>query len=271
MARPAKDPQEKPLNSQDMLRLLEKRYPKAQGFVFLSEVGDSTGSSVNRHADAVVMQTWPSRGIALEGFEIKVSRSDLVRELENPRKADGVGKYCSTWWLVLSKTSLMDGLVIPATWGILVAAKRERLEVVRLPKVVKKPKEWTPAFIAALVRNASEGNGVDAARREAREEGFREGQQYSERLQASTAERLEHLEAKVKAFDDGFGRGFGMQHAGSDRAREFGRHARAWMNLSGEKIDAIKRLADEIATVSGDLKKAVLSYEASKDVMLPAP
>lgn len=270
MAKPAKDPQEKPLNSRDMLRLLEKRYPKLQGFVFLSEVGDGTGVNVNRYADAVVLQTWPSRGIAIEGFEIKVSRSDLIRELENPRKADGVGKYCSAWWLVLSKASLMDGLVIPATWGILVAAKKERLDVVRQPKVVKKPKEWSPTFIAAMIRNASEGNGVEAARREAREEGFREGQQYSERQQASTIERLKHLEEKVKAFDEGFGRGFGMQHAGPDRARDFGRHARAWMSLSGEKIEAIKRLAYEISTVSVDLEKAVSNYEA-KDMMPPAP
>lgn len=259
MAKPA----EKPLTSQDMLNLLEKRYPKTQGFVFLTEVGDATGSAVNRHADAVVLQTWPSRGIALEGFEIKVSRSDLVRELENPRKADGVGRYCSSWWLVLSKATIMDGLVIPATWGILVAGKRDRLDVVRQPKIVKKPKEWTPTFIAALVRNASEGNGVEAARREAREEGFRDGQKYSEGRRASTLERLEHLEKKVQAFDAGLGRGFGLEHSSPDRARELGTYAKAWLGMSGEKIEAIKRLAYEVGIVSEDLNKTIADFEAS--------
>ena len=41
------------------------------------EVGNSTGADCRRHADAVAINAYPSRGFEVRGFEIKVSRSDL--------------------------------------------------------------------------------------------------------------------------------------------------------------------------------------------------
>ena len=47
---------------------------------------------------------WPSRGLYLHGFEIKVHRNDWLRELKNPAKAEEIAGYCHFWWVVATRT-----------------------------------------------------------------------------------------------------------------------------------------------------------------------
>src|SRR4051812_8192260 len=49
--------------------------------VVIDEVAPQTGSSgPNRFAGVVALGTWPSKGMELEGYELKASRADLRRE-----------------------------------------------------------------------------------------------------------------------------------------------------------------------------------------------
>lgn len=48
----------------------------APEWAIMFEVGDGTGASQSRWADAVAMNLWPSRGLQIHGFEIKAHRSD---------------------------------------------------------------------------------------------------------------------------------------------------------------------------------------------------
>ena len=62
---------------------------KAPEYAFLTEVRNSVGfSSKVRTADAMAMSLWPSRGLYMTGFEVKVSRADWKKELEQPEKAE---------------------------------------------------------------------------------------------------------------------------------------------------------------------------------------
>ena len=79
--------------------LLAARYASPAWAIFF-EVSNATGYKANRHADAVAVGIWPSRGLSILGFEIKASRSDWKHELSNPRKADAIFKYCDHWFLV---------------------------------------------------------------------------------------------------------------------------------------------------------------------------
>lgn len=65
------------------------------------------------------MNMWPSRGNYITGFEIKVSRSDLQRELKQGVKAESTSKYCDYWVLVTPKGLIPDNVIIPPTWGIM--------------------------------------------------------------------------------------------------------------------------------------------------------
>lgn len=132
--------------------LIRKRHD-GPAWVVVTELANSTGGNVSRHADAAALGIWPSRGYELHGYECKLSRGDVQKELKDPRKADAVGRYCDFWWLVIDDLKIIDGLLIPESWGILVP-KNKVLRVHRkAPKL--KPKEWPRGFVAALIRNVT--------------------------------------------------------------------------------------------------------------------
>jgi hypothetical protein len=124
----------------------------------LSEVADATSGRASRRADAVAMNMWASRNLEIRGFEIKVSRSDLKRELVDPSKADAVGKYCHTWCLATPTGLVRSDDLVPASWGIFEVGEDGLGRFKRLP--TSRPAEEVSAlsrmFAAALVRAASD-------------------------------------------------------------------------------------------------------------------
>lgn len=80
--------------SESVFELLRRRYP-APAWAFLEEVRNQTGyARTIRTADALAMSLYPSRGLHLHGFEVKVSRADWFRELNDPKKAEEIAAYC---------------------------------------------------------------------------------------------------------------------------------------------------------------------------------
>lgn len=65
-----------------------------------AEVRNATGANAKRSADAVALNLWPSRGLTVRGFEIKVSKADLRNEIAQPDKAEAIATYCDEWWIV---------------------------------------------------------------------------------------------------------------------------------------------------------------------------
>lgn len=129
--------------------LIEKRH-NDPSWCILQEVADGTGYKTKRHADAIAIGIWPSRGYEIHGYEVKRSRGDVQKELNEPAKADAVGDYCDFWWLVVSDLKIIDGIVVPEQWGILYP-KSQVLRVHRkAPR--RKTKPITRAFNAAIVR-----------------------------------------------------------------------------------------------------------------------
>lgn len=144
----------------ELLALLRTRYPKASHALF-EQVGDTTGYRQRRHADALVLELWPSLGLHLMGFEVKTSRGDWRRELRDPRKAEAISRYCDTWWVVAPE-GVVGPSELPVGWGLLEPVPgghpsdpawslRQRVEAVQA--------EPRPAldrgFVAALLRAAA--------------------------------------------------------------------------------------------------------------------
>lgn len=109
-----------------MLTMLRKRHAR-QGnggsgeYAFLTHVRDEAGFSGSRTMDALAMSLWPSRGLALHGFEVKCSRSDWVKELRTPEKAEKLASRCDYWWLVVADPAIVKPGELPEGWGLLVA------------------------------------------------------------------------------------------------------------------------------------------------------
>ena len=148
----------------ELTSLLQARYAqqgRRQEWIFLTNVRDTTGrpkGSKRRYADGVAMNLWPSKGLALHGFEIKVSRSDFLSELRDPDKANEIKRYCDYWWLVIHSKDIIDLGGVPKDWGVMCASCTVvgGLEVVkRAPKLKSEP--LSRGMVASLLRNAALG------------------------------------------------------------------------------------------------------------------
>lgn len=80
-------------------------------------------------------------------FEVKISRSDWLRELACPEKAAVWGAYAHYMWLVAPTADIVRPGELPAGWGLMVGDRRLRA-VVR-PEV--RPMPEIPANIAVMV------------------------------------------------------------------------------------------------------------------------
>ena len=133
---------------------LRDQYPVDQ-YALLWEVGNGTGFRQSRWADAVAMGLWPSRGLLVEGIEIKVYRGDWLRELKNPAKADEIARYCDLWWIVAT-----EGVVsideVPPGWGVKVLNDKGKLRIVQKPVRNENMKPLDRAFVAAMLRRHAE-------------------------------------------------------------------------------------------------------------------
>lgn len=109
-------------------------------YITLFEVRDSTSFDSSRSADAITVSLYRSRGREITGFEIKKSRSDWLRELKQPDKAEEIGKFCDWFFLVTNDEAVAKVEEIPGPWGYMVL-KGEKF------KVVKKAERLTPAPI----------------------------------------------------------------------------------------------------------------------------
>jgi hypothetical protein len=143
---------------------LRERYCAPQYALFY-EVANGTGANIQRYADALAMSLFPSRGLHMHGFEVKVSRHDWQRELGNPHKAEeGIFKFCDHWWIVTPEDIVKPG-ELPPTWGHLELKVSGSLQDGTWKAVLRQAKaaplleaqQMSRSFIAALLRRADEG------------------------------------------------------------------------------------------------------------------
>jgi len=154
---------------------IERRYAEPEWFT-LPHVGMD-----GRLIDYIAFGLWRSRGNLILGFEIKASRSDWLRELKNPSKAELTTLACDEWWIVAPRgTVMLDEL--PRGWGLL--EKRGRgLRCVA--KAQTRQADFCRQMVASFIRrsrlpdsravNEAYGNGYragakDMTEREGREE-----------------------------------------------------------------------------------------------------
>lgn len=131
---------------------LKPRFPKNE-YVLIPQVRNSTGfSSRTRTADALAISLWPSRGVHVEGFEFKDSRSDWQRELADPAKSEEIGRFCFKWWIVASSITIVADDEVPSGWGLLVIKNGKLcMKKAAPPRETEKP---TWPFVASVIRAA---------------------------------------------------------------------------------------------------------------------
>ncbi len=179
---------------QSMFALLRTRYPE-DAYVLLPQVRNATGSYGERTADAILMSLWPSRG-----FEIKCSRSDWVREKDEPAKADKIACYCDRFWLVISDEKIVQDGELPVTWGLIVLKGEKLFVKTKAPKL--EPKNLDRGFVASLLRQAQKGIVPLASIQAKMEEARKNGEEDANRRLGGRKFDYERLTKMVKEFQD---------------------------------------------------------------------
>lgn len=147
------------MTESDVLMCIARRYGDRYGngpkFVVIPRVRNAAGFDATRTADAVVMGLWPSEGMPILGIEIKVSRSDWLREKKNPAKADGWLGAVDYWWIAAAHESIVRVEELPERWGLMVCSG----PTMRTVKVAERlrdgsalPPALTRSALAALLR-----------------------------------------------------------------------------------------------------------------------
>jgi hypothetical protein len=217
----------------DVLKLLRKKHAAQSGngpeWAYLEHVRNAAGFDAKRTCDAMALSMWPSRGMELHGYEVKVTRSDWRTELRNPAKADVWHGVVDRWWIA-APAKVVPRDELPATWGLIEASDDGRLRVtVQAPLLTTERAAISRGLLVPMLRAAGvalkatpDQEAIDAAR----QEGWYQGAAAAERssgmwkenctnLQASNSQLLADLREVEQAL------GVPTQSwAGNDRAKE---------------------------------------------------
>jgi hypothetical protein len=181
------------LKAEDIEKALIAFYREPEWYLGF-EVGNSCGCEVKRHADAIAINAYPSRSFETRGFEIKVSRSDLQRELNESAKAEEIYGFTNYWFLVVPK-GLTKDMAIPETWGV-IEFDGEKLR--QKKQATFHESTITKGFMIAFIRGRQRADARNKAveREELKQEVIREVQylsSYNEKEYNKIKEKLEIL------------------------------------------------------------------------------
>lgn len=139
----------------NLYSIIRKRYPENE-YALMEEVSDASGFNRSRSADYIAVGLWPSRGLYINGIELKSFRSDWLSELKKPKKAENIFQYCDFFWLLTTDDTIARIEEIPATWGWLCVSGGRIIIKKDAPKLT--PVELTRHFICAMLKRAVSKN-----------------------------------------------------------------------------------------------------------------
>ncbi len=162
-----------------VVALLRERYSRQSGngpeYAFMRGVRNAAGYDASRAFDAVAVALWPSRHLELTIFEVKVSRSDWLRELKaNPNggtdRYDKAGPACALAdrFVIVAPVDVVRGGELPEHWGLLevhertygTAMLREAKSATLLKPRSRFPEPIPRGFVVAMLRRTSAVGGT---------------------------------------------------------------------------------------------------------------
>lgn len=123
----------------------------ATGFSrLLGDMEEAVRIGAEQRIDAFALHTWPSKKYRRVAYEVKVSRTDLKRELDRPFKCAAALALSNEFYLVCDEEVDIAGFSLPQEWGIMRFSGSIRT-------TVRAPWRDTPlppySFMLSLARN----------------------------------------------------------------------------------------------------------------------
>jgi len=256
------------MTTQQLRKLLRERHQADPGngpaWAYLEEIRDEASFDGKRTLDAIGLGLWKSRGYELHGYELKISRGDLLKELKNPAKADPFFHRCDRFWLVCA-SGICKVEEVPAAWGLLLAnSAGDRLRVAKMaPRNQLAIRQVDRSFLVCLLRSAGAGlkvaperAAIEAARESGREKGFEHGIRSAgdwKRIADGKEQELVNLKSWQKDFEQTFGVELATwRQSSEDRRKEVFDALRLILG----QADAIQRARSGVDRAARDLDQA---------------
>jgi len=191
----------------DALLALREKYARKDYLV----LGEVPYAGTGRRMDALVISYYASRGISLEGFEIKAARQDWLSELADPDKADLFVDFCSRWWIVATNPNVVKVEEIPKNWGLMVLLNGSLQVVKEAPEL--KAAEPDLRFLCGIIRQYGQEvvNPPQDALDKQYQRGFEDGRKHEEEVSRKRNdpesvqwlyEQLKATERKIEDFEE---------------------------------------------------------------------
>jgi len=233
-------------------QLLRSKY-SGRNWAFVSQVPNGTGMNKSRTCDGMAMGLWPSKGLHLHGFEIKVSRGDWLAEIQDPEKAVAFSRYCHFWWIVVP-SGIIKPVEVAADWGVQEVTKAGLR--VKKAATLRSPELIGVDFLAGLFRACSRESS-EAEIKQARQSGFDAGrkagwaaaEQYGDTDAGRFKREATNLRCSIERFEEASGLSIGQYNGG--QIGQLVRQARAINNIE-KKLAGMREQVQRIREVLDD-------------------
>lgn len=242
--------EQKQIIASDLEHLLAHKYSTPE-WIFLSQVRSTTGYVGDiRTADGIAINTYPSRGFEVDGFEIKVSRSDWLTELKNSKKADEIFRYCNKFWLVVSDKNIVQPGELPKGWGML--CPRGNGLGICVQATLNPETVINMGWVCALLRRATEGMVQYSTIKQQILDATTRGRQARDHEVKSAHDKIADLQKSIAVFEAASGVTFD-RWSGGDTPENVGNALRRV--LAGEKFNIKWNLESAENTLNGALRE----------------
>jgi hypothetical protein len=167
------------VNTGELLERLQRHYIKPgqplPGGIFLPEVGWNGGGLGAGGCDAIYVGFTSTSGRILAGHELKTSRSDWLRELNQPGKADGWADECHQFWLVAAEAGIVHDGELPHGWGLMTpGTSKTRMQIhVKADTKTGHTPSWKAVRSIMARQDTLRASAIATARLNARDEAHR--------------------------------------------------------------------------------------------------
>lgn len=245
------------MTANELADLISQRH-SGSAWAFLREVPNGTGMAKTRSADAMAVSLWRSKGLNIYGYEIKVSRSDWLREIQQPEKAAAFSRYCH-YWNVVAPAGVVRLEEMPADWGLMEPAKNGLR--VKKAATLRQPDPIDYHLLAGLLRAALKERGADEQEQALKAE-FAKGLAQGEAIARHEADhktrvQLSHYDRLLKSVA-------AFEHAAGIKIDEYcggpiGADFRAYQDFrkTTDRVNRLTRWRNSLANVARDLAVAI--------------
>ena len=142
---------------EELIRRLAVRHQPPE-WVFIPNLRVGTGfanpqnPSADQHIDAWAMSLWFTRSYRKVAYEVKVSRADFFKELENPEKRQAALRLSNYFYFAVP-AGMVTPLEVPEEAGLLYITAHQVRQIKAAPRRQGPEPSWS--FIASVARALS--------------------------------------------------------------------------------------------------------------------